>query len=605
MNATVVEETRVYAEPEVVEKADESVTKVMIFGSDTGESRSKQEDDSTIFGGDVVSPIISPDALARRCAESYALRPNIDAYVANVDGYGYRLVPAIDLDLEDADEVLKDAIVMSRLFHDHAPADVGIDADALAAEKRQIEFASRIERLRLEAFLSAPSVGMTLIGVRKLLRRDYETTGNAYLEIVRNAVGEVALINHVPAVSVRMTRLGKKAESMWRRRVSPIDYVDVQIKRQFRRFVQNLGQFGAASSVWFKEFGDLRAMSSRTGRYYVSVNALRLEEQHDETATEILHFKQYDSASPYGSPRWMGALLAVLGGRAAEEINYAYFDEKTIPPGFLLVSGASLKKGAEEKIEQYLRDHIRGRRNFWSIVVIQADSKVVPGAATSPRPTIEWVPMTDQQNGDSLFQKYDERNGEKIGNMFRLPKLLRGDMKDFNRASAQSAIEYAEAQVFQPERADFDSVINELLLPEMGVKYWRFESLGSATNDPELIGRLVSRTRHAMTVDEQRRLIDKLGFIRVPPADADWSRKPFEVYELEMKLGIPQIDPDEAVDDEAGSTPADDATLEPEVEAQKLLRSAAEKVVIDIPAGDFDELFEQAELTRLAASTES
>ena len=52
----------------------------------------------------------------------------------------------------------------------------------------------------------------------------------------------------------------------------------------------------------------------------------------DGPATEILHFRVHNPRSAYGVPRWIGNLLAVLGSRQAEEVNFLYFENKSVPP---------------------------------------------------------------------------------------------------------------------------------------------------------------------------------------------------------------------------------------------------------------------------------
>jgi capsid portal protein len=37
------------------------------------------------------------------------LRPNVDAYTTNIDGFGHRFEPVIDLDAEDADKLVAQA----------------------------------------------------------------------------------------------------------------------------------------------------------------------------------------------------------------------------------------------------------------------------------------------------------------------------------------------------------------------------------------------------------------------------------------------------------------------------------------------------------------
>ena len=51
------------------------------------------------------------------------------------------------------------------------------------------------------------------------------------------------------------------------------------------------------------------------------------------------------------------------------------------------------------------------------------------------------------------------------------------DSKDFNRATAESALRFAEDQVFQPERDEFDFLMNRKVLADMGIRFWRFRPL--------------------------------------------------------------------------------------------------------------------------------
>jgi len=87
---------------------------------------------------------------------------------------------------------------------------------------------------------------------------------------------------------------------------------------------------------------------------------------------------------------------------------------------------------------------------------------------------------------DSMFQKYDEACGEHIRKSFRLPKMLIGDSSDFNRATAQTAIQSAENQVFQPERFTFDEMINTTIIKALGAKRYKLRSLNMTISDPEM-----------------------------------------------------------------------------------------------------------------------
>lgn len=527
--------------PDGDENSDVGKADVTIFNVDAGESNVVPIDsDEKIFGrhaSQILPPPLNPRSLARRYDESYSLRPNIDAYITNIEGFGHRLEPRVDLASVDIDEKLTDAILMEQL---HSPTDsksIGVDPSTLDAKKIEIKHAARIERLRLQMFFENPTIGESFVQFRRRMRRDLEVTGNAYVEVIRNAQNVVTQLTLAPSVNMRLLRLGKPIRCEQKRRISPIAFTRIPVTRSFRHFIQSVD--GTNQVVFFKEIGDPRIVSSKTGKTYVSMKAFqRAEGTRVRPATEMIHVKLDDPQSAYGSPRWQGGIMAVIGGRAAEEVNAAYFDEKTIPPGFLMVSGAPLKKGADKKIEQYLRDHIKGRRNFWSIVVIEAESKPVGPGQAPPRARLEWVPMTEQQQQDALYQNYDQRNGEKVGNMFRLPKILRGAMDDFNRSTAQEALRYAEQQVFEPERRSIDDIINDVLFVHMDVKYWRFVSKSPVTRDPERLAEILDTeaVRGSLTVRELRKVIsDEVLNMEFEDHQEDWMNQPLKVFEINAK----------------------------------------------------------------------
>src|SRR5262249_34330545 len=125
----------------------------------------------------------------------------------------------------------------------------------------------------------------------------------------------------------------------------------------------------------------------------------------------------------------------------------------------------------------------KGKKNFHKILIIEAEpaSKATENAG---RFKIELKPLTQAIQQDALFQKYDERNDDKVGQQFRVPRILRGDTRDFNRATADAALSFAEMQVFQPERESFDSRMNKTLLGDMQIRFWKFVSQAPINRDP-------------------------------------------------------------------------------------------------------------------------
>jgi PBSX family phage portal protein len=398
-------------------------------------SQSGETNESKLFqsAGSLSIPY-DPTLLSRVFEHSNSLRQNVDAYTVNIDGHGHRFEPVIDTDSDNVNEIVADLISSSS----NKPVDP--ESDEVGKKIAEIRKQQRIEKLRLDAFFQYAVTDSSFVALRKKTRQDLEITGNAYWEIVRDDAAKIIEFVYLPAFSVRIMALGSPTQIEYRIKSSPIEYEQVKKSRAFRRFVQIFGE----SKVYFKEFGDLRIMSSKTGIYYKTPEEMIAAETKGQAgaeppapATEILHFAIHSSRSVYGIPRWIGNITSVLGSRSAEEVNFAYFENKAVPPLAMLVSGGRLAASSIKKIEDYVENKIKGAKNFHKILIVEGEA-TGPAAAldssASSRMKIEIVPLNMAQHSDGLFQNYDERNIDKVGMAFRLPRLLRGDTRDFNRA---------------------------------------------------------------------------------------------------------------------------------------------------------------------------
>jgi len=213
-------------------------------------------------------------------------------------------------------------------------------------------------------------------------------------------------------------------------------------------------------------------------------------------------------------------------------VNYLYFENKSVPPMALLVSGGRLSESSVPRIERFIEENLKGKANFHKILIWEAEGggpgSGVAGANDSARARIELRPLTDAQQQDALFQLYDERNIDKVGSAFRLPRLLRGESKDFNRATAESALRFAEDQVFQPERDEFDFLMNRKVLADMGVRFWRFRSQTPVTRDPERMTEMVERLVRVgvLTPEEGRVLAGDVFNREFRKIGDDWTKQP-------------------------------------------------------------------------------
>jgi len=491
-----------------------------------------QQDDMSkklqeIFGkARVLEPPYDPRLLMRIAENSSALNQNVEAYATNIDGLGYRLEPVFDFDSSDTLEKVREAMWLG-LGDSTAemPDDVAVE-EAIVVLKRQ----SHLEELQLRNFFQFINPDGSFTSLRRETRQHLEITGNAYWEILRDKKGTIARAILVPATHVRLLAIDSQPiEVQDTVKIGHLQENTVTQYRFFRRFVQAIGQ----RAVYFKEYGDPRVVSRDTGKVYATMEDFEANMMlGDAPANEILHFKLPRPGEAYGIPRWVGSLLSVLGSRATDEVNYDYFDNKAIPPMALLVQGGRIGRDDVSVIENYIRDHVKGRQNFHKMLIIEAvasDAQQLSGVATQP--TIKFERLTDTQLAEGQFQKYDERNIDKIGSAFRLPRIMRGDIRDFNKSTAMAALRFAEEQVFAPERGEFDALLNRKILPALGISLWRFKTSGNRTRDPDVVSSIIERLVKAnvVTINEAREVLaDALG-TSFPALPFIWAQQPIEL----------------------------------------------------------------------------
>lgn len=561
---------------EAVRELDESVALAkahFLGGDDVRESNRENVDDHRgldIFRkSQAVEPPFPPDVLVKLFEHSNALRQNVDAYAVNIDGHGHRFEPVIDPKSDDAFETVRDAIFFEKLAEKQTglEEDDDLDLGELAAdievtdaevEKRlkSIEREMSLEKSIIESHFNFATVEESFVSLRRRTRTDIEIQGGGAWEVIRDDRGRPVQYNYLPAFTIRLMKASEPIEVELRVKRTPITFEVITVRRRFRRFVQAFQN----SAVWFKEYGDPRVISSKTGKVYDSEEAMRSADGEEDAkpATELLYFRIHSPRTPYGVPRWIGNLLSILGSRQAEEVNFLYFDNKSVPPLVITVSGGRLSQQSHKKLEDYIKTRIKGRKNFHQVLILEAD-EMQPGTLdknATGRMQIKVEPLTMAIHNDALFQNYDERNIDKVGMGFRLPRMLRGDIRDFNRATADAALGFAESQVFAPERHDFDWIINRQILPALKIKYWRFVSNSPVSIDPVDLAEIVESFVMAsiLTPEEGRELAESIFNRNFTKLDELWTKIPPDL----LKSGIlpdgeedPMLVPEEDEDEPA------------------------------------------------------
>lgn len=353
--------------------------------------------------------------------------------------------------------------------------------------------------------------------------KDRESLGYGALEILRNGKGEVAGIEYFRSCNLRMVK-NENALCMVKQWIKDEngEYEQLDIPHKFKKFIQYVDN----KKVYFKEFGDPRVMSKKTGEYRDDLDG-------SEHATEIAYFPIHCAYSEYGIPRWIGTLVNAQGNRLAELTNYNYFlNGRRIDKAIIVENG---------ELTQSSIDTIEGKKgivdNPNKMMVLEAmpteETTVMDEKKLGVKVRVE--NLTDTNNGDALFQTYSNNNRLKIRDSFRIPPIYTGASTDYNKATSDTARQLAEEQIFMPERAAIASTFNTIVSNEQGFKYCEIYFKGPNISDIEKLAKALEPFITAGTVTPNM-LIDALSSVLgkdIEPLPDEIGNKPFELVKMQ------------------------------------------------------------------------
>lgn len=395
--------------------------------------------------GDWIYPPINLLGLRNLVKESSILPQCIRAYKNNIAGFGIGV--RYREDIEETDE--------------------------MAAEFQRAQ--EIIELLNTEQ--DTKEVFEDLIEAREIY-------GIAYLEVIRNLAGDVVQIEFIKDTpSVLKTRPLDPY-------ISTIYYhhgQQTERKKRFCKYRQDVG----GKTVYFKEFGDPRIMDQRSGLYLQEGETLELDNQ----ANEIMEFPI--GTEPYGEVRWIGQVLGVDGSRKAEMLNNRYFEDGRHTPVAIIIRNGTLSPDSYARLQEYI-DAIKGAAGQHAFLLLEMES-ITEGTAldTDDKPEIEIKDLASILQKDELFQDYLDNNRRRVQSAFQIPDLYVGYTTDFNRATAQTAQEVTEEQVFQPERKSLAWAINNRLLNGYQFRYVECYFLEPDISNPDDLCKLLTAANNA------------------------------------------------------------------------------------------------------------
>lgn len=353
-----------------------------------------------------------------------------------------------------------------------------------------------------EEVLDWLSIDQPLEGLFKEVLDDREVTGNAFLEVIRDDTGNVIQLERVKPELVQLSK--PEAEPVLTKVVHKGK--EKMVWKKFRKF--------KVDKYVFKEFGDPRQIDYMTGEPLnrETEGNKFMERDRRYAAREILQLKI--GTDHWGVPRWIGNLVALLGARKAEELNYRYFTQGRHTPAALLIKNGQLSEASEQALLQYTTE-VGNEAMQHKMLVIETE-KVTDGLDDKDKTDIELKSMADMLQSDALFLEYDDKVREKVLSSFRLPPVYVGLSQDYNRSTVEEAKRIAEEQVFQAEREALEDLFNRHLLASYQLKEVKIEVRGPELSNDELIIETLDKLGARFSDNEVRAIAGKLVGLELP-----------------------------------------------------------------------------------------
>ncbi|MCM3699203.1 phage portal protein [Paenibacillus macerans] len=285
---------------------------------------------------------------------------------------------------------------------------------------------------------------------------DLEQCGNAQLEVAWPSGSEFPTIFRMKPQYVRCTKESQKMTLKRKRLIKSTGKVEEFSQETYaRKYAMKRGQ----NVVWFRLFGT----------------------EGEGDLNQIIPLK-LGNDGPYGEPRWFGNAPGVIGSREAEELNVSYFSNGRMLSMILTVMNGELTQDSIEMLKS-----VKGQQSQGGILYLRVKGEETGGPMDEKieKTSIKLDKLNDMLQQDALFLDYGKEKKADILSAMRLPPILVGQSSDYNRATAEAALQFAEEQVFQPYRNwIMDEVFNKRLFPAIDVHKVKAVLRGPRIIDP-------------------------------------------------------------------------------------------------------------------------
>lgn len=414
-----------------------------------------------------------------------------------------------------------------------AAMDANIDATGWTAEPIDPKEQDETEKGYIEEFFNEPYPNTSFTAIRRQLREDIEGVGYAFLEVIRNLEKEIVSVRYLDATLVRLCRLGEP-KLVNQTLVRKGKDITIAMMKRERLYVQKVG----TELIYFKEFGTETPINRKTGQEAAAGTLA------SDLATELIYFKcQSDVGTPYGVPRWINQLPSIVGSRKAEEYNLDFFDAGGVPPAVVFIQGGALGADVKTQLDGFFGGRAATKHRV-AVVEVQSTSGDLNSSGSV---SVVTERFGDTAKTDSMFTTYDKTCEEHVRVAFRLPPLFLGRAQDYNFATAQTAYMVTEAQVFQPERTEFDDTINVTLIRGMGITKWKFKSNPLTMKNVEVQLQAIDKVRGLVEAEELVVTVNQIAGLnlRYSPEAEERSNKLVEAATNRISSGQAQDTPEE------------------------------------------------------------
>lgn len=363
-----------------------TMTKRFDGKNDTG---TKGREDNTITGYDafqVVSPPYNLDYLAKLYELSPQHKSAVDAKMSNIVGLGYDFVESRTTKRKvDKLSEKKKSLDNFRQFLAKAKDDLDGLLDDMNSEDEFSEILSKVWK-------------------------DYECTGNGYIEIGRDTTNTISYIGHISASTIR-------------------------VRRSRDGFVQII----ANQAVFFRNFAGKD--SNPIG--------------NDANPNELIHIKKYAPSSTfYGVPDIIAAKEAILANRLVNDFNLDYFENKAVPRHLIILQGATINPALARNILEFFETGLKGKHHRSLFVPLPAGDK-------DHKVDLSIQPI-ETKIQDSSFNNYKKANQTEILMAHRVPVSKVSVAEGVSLAVAKDADKTFKEQVCQPEQKILEKKLNKI-----------------------------------------------------------------------------------------------------------------------------------------------